>query len=449
MTSPRWMNHPSAVCTMDPLEPRLLMSATYTQGQDIVLYWNQVAMDALLVDSRAAKPQEGGPTKASRAEAIVFSAIADAYAGITGEFSTYLVKRKAPKANVEAAISQAAHDTLSSLFSNQKAEFDADLKNVLNVVPNSKAEKLGVQFGKFVAQRMLHVRKHDHSNNNVTYTPSGLPGTHNVDPLNPNQGFLGPGWGSVTPFVVKSSKQFAPPPFPSMTSAEYTTMFNEVKYVGAADAETADRNGDGQPDRTADQTEIGIFWAYDNGLGTPLRIFDAAAVAVAQQEGNTVGENARLFGMAFLAMADAGITAWQCKYDYDIWRPILGIRNADLDGNPDTIADKNWTPLGAPNHLGGIAFTPPFPSYTSGHATFGGAFFQVMTDFYGTDNIAFNVYSEDSQTTRHFDSFSQAQQENVDGRIYLGVHWRADQTQGDISGRGIGNYVYANVYELK
>ena len=50
----------------------------------------------------------------------------------------------------------------------------------------------------------------------------------------------------------------------------------------------------------------------------------------------------------------------------------------NTDGNPDTVADSTWRPLGAPktNPLPGENnFTPPFPAYTSGHATFGGATF--------------------------------------------------------------------------
>ena len=72
-------------------------------------------------------------------------------------------------------------------------------------------------------------------------------------------------------------------------------------------------------------------------------------------------------------MADAGIVAWNAKFEYDFWRPVTGIREADLDGNPLTEADPDWVPFGAPEPMG-QNFTPPFPTYISGHATFGGAF---------------------------------------------------------------------------
>ena len=65
---------------------------------------------------------------------------------------------------------------------------------------------------------------------------------------------------------------------------------------------------------------------------------------------------------------------------------------AATDGNPSTTADPTWTPLGAAADNGsGTNFTPPFPAYTSGHATFGAAAFRALRDFYGTDNITFTI----------------------------------------------------------
>jgi hypothetical protein len=73
-----------------------------------------------------------------------------------------------------------------------------------------------------------------------------------------------------------------------------------------------------------------------------------------------MAENARLFALANIAMADAGIASWDAKYEYNYWRPITAIREADGDGNPDTIADRLWEPLGAPGGEVVPNFTPPF-----------------------------------------------------------------------------------------
>jgi hypothetical protein len=60
--------------------------------------------------------------------------------------------------------------------------------------------------------------------------------------------------------------------------------------------------------------------------------------------GNLV-DSARMFALAILSAADALIGAWDAKVYYNFWRPITAIRNADTDGNSETIADPNWAPF--------------------------------------------------------------------------------------------------------
>jgi hypothetical protein len=182
---------------------------------------------------------------------------------------------------------------------------------------------------------------------------------------------------------------------------------------------------------------------------------------VAVQQSNTEAENARMFALFNIAMADAGLTAWEAKYDEELWRPILGIRRGGSDGNPDTQGDPNWTPLGAPASNpfpGEINFTPPFPAYTSGHATFGAALFQTLERFYGTSNVTFTFVSDelngitrDARTgqprpiaARTFTSFDQAAEENGQSRIYLGIHWAFDKTEGIRTGSQVANFVVSN-----
>ena len=47
--------------------------------------------------------------------------------------------------------------------------------------------------------------------------------------------------------------------------------------------------------------------------------------------------------------------------------------------------------------------------------------------------------------TRHYDTLSQAELENHDSRIYLGIHWRFDQDEGLLMGRSVGDYVFDHV----
>ena len=56
-------------------------------------------------------------------------------------------------------------------------------------------------------------------------------------------------------------------------------------------------------------------------------------------------------------LADTSFAVWDAKYYYGWWRPITAIREADTDGNPDTIGDSDWTPL-LVTALSGLAKRP-------------------------------------------------------------------------------------------
>ena len=110
--------------------------------------------------------------------------------------------------------------------------------------------------------------------------------------------------------------------------------------------------------------------------------------------------------MASAAQADAAIAAWDVKYEEDFWRPITAIR-ADAAHDDDdlaTVEQADWVYLGSPGGDPNSAaddFTPPFPSYTSGHATMGAAIFKAIELFYGTNDfsVADQAFPGDPETT--------------------------------------------------
>jgi hypothetical protein len=423
---------------------------------DAILIWNNIALNAVANDHTGAAQtvNQRGPTRTARALAIVHVAMFDAFNVIARIFTPYLKDLPpAPgSASKEAAIAQAAFTTLAALYPGQTSIFNTELNNFLNTLPPGSPRNEGITIGTDIGKRILATRNNDGSDAPMTYQPGGLPGQHDLDPLNSDQGFGTPRWGLVKPFVVPNIIDFRSPAPPELTSAAYADSFNDVKSNGAKNSTT----------RTPDETEIGIFWAYDGAqkIGTPPRLYNQNVREIAILQKNNLAQNARLFALINLAMADAGIQCWDTKYFYNIWRPILGIRGGQEDGNVLTTGDSNFEPLGAPrtNEPGRINFTPNFPSYTSGHATFGAAIFWTLRRFYGRDDIPFTLSSDEfngvnvgmdgrprPKRQRSFKSFTEALRENARSRIYLGIHYQFDAYAGSDAGLRIANYVYGNV----
>ncbi|MGW5689925.1 hypothetical protein ACWEWX_02885 [Streptomyces asiaticus] len=148
-----------------------------------------------------------------------------------------------------------------------------------------------------------------------------------------------------------------------------------------------------------------------------------------------------MFALSALSLADAGIAAWDTKFDTSIklWRPVSAIQ---ATGG----ANATWEPLSADRS--GAPFTPCFPAWTSGHANFTAAWATAMKHFFARDDVSFTAHSEDPHTIkayRRMDSFSQVAQEGEFSRLWLGVHFRWDAEDGRTIGTNVGDYVFANV----
>jgi hypothetical protein len=447
------------------------------KGLDAVRRWNEIAVNASGLDHTPVAPGESrvfgeqlGPCRAARAMAIVHIAMFDTVNSVMGQYESFTgVRAPLGQVSLRAAISEAAHDTLANLFPSQTAAFDGWLAEDLGDIPNSAVKQRGIQLGKSAAAAIMKARigdgsEHPEPHLGGDYFTSDDAGHWRQDPISLNPLALGAHWHECKPFVMQSSDQFRIPPPPAMNTPEYATAFNEVKRLG----------GDGvitPTERTQEQTLIGLYWAYDGtpSLCAPPRLYNQITIHMADQMGVNDLELTRLLALVNVAMADAGLAVWDSKFYYDLWRPITGIREADEntgptgagDGNPDTVCDPTFTPFGAPaSNLNGPNFTPPFPSYPSGHAGFGGAVFQIFRRFFGRDDIAFTFVSDELNGVtrdhsgnvrpllpRSFSSFSQAEEENGQSRIYLGIHWSFDKSAGITQGRQVGNYVFDHMFQ--
>jgi len=392
-----------------------------TAKADEILDWNQQLQQALLTANTS-------PIVSSRTSAIVHAAIFDAVNGIERRYTPIHVNFGAPRgASRRAAAVQAAYATLVSLFPAQSANLaaarQASLASIASdeAVEHSQSIARGIEWGQAVAEDILLWRSTD----GFTPAPPPFLGGLAVGQWRPTPPGFAPGaapqFAYMTPWALSFPAQFRPPGPPALTSAQYADDFNEVKEIGRDTSAT----------RTADQTQIAVFW---NG-NTPVS-WNRVARTVSADRHLTLSDNARLFGLLNVAMADAVISCWEAKYYYVFWRPVTAIPLANTDPNPDTAADPTWLPR---------LITPAHPEYPSGHSTVSGAAATVLANYFGADAL-FTLESETLPgVTRFYTDFSSAADEANNSRVYGGIHFRSACSDGRVAGNSIGSLVSANV----
>jgi membrane-associated phospholipid phosphatase len=382
----------------------LVMTGASRASADEVTRWNQMATDASTV-------ADADPLKESCVFSILHVAIHDAANAVESRYEPYLPSTSpVPGASVDAAIASAAHATLVALLPASKASFDAALEETLRTVSDDSRKTAGLKLGRAVAAAILAARENDGENRTVQYTPGTKPGEYRPTPPDFKPAAL-THWGSVTPFVLKSSSQFRCTEPPAVNSSRALADTEEVKAIGGSKSVT----------RTAEQSEIARYW-YESSPRGWNRI--AREVLAARQF--DVWENARLFALVNLAMADGYIGGFETKYYYNYWRPVTAIRES---------GDSEWL-----SYLP----TPPVPDYPSTHTVAGAAVATVMARFFNTDLISFSMTSGAPYPgiTRKFWSFSEAARENGASRVLCGIHFSTAVSAGYIQGERIGEWVF-------
>ncbi|HLL77515.1 MAG TPA: vanadium-dependent haloperoxidase [Pyrinomonadaceae bacterium] len=394
---------------------RSLNAVPPVQAGDAVTEWNQHAV-GLSLSSPPAIPAALSPVQQTRVMAIVQVAVHDAVNGITGEYATYLSPGPAPaNASPEAAAVAAAHHALRNLFAGQAAALDASFSDSLAARGLSEHDP-GVEYGRAAAAAILAARADDLSAQaqyDYIVPGAGAPGVWVR--LN-NAPALLPGWGSVTPFVLKSGSQFRPDPPPALDSEQYARDYNEVKSVGALNSTT----------RTEEQRQIALFWR-----ASPTAIWNPVLRQVAAARPLDLSAKARAYALFYLAASDASVACWEAKYYYNYWRPQLAIRGGDADGNDLTAGDAGWQPL---------LPTPPHPEYPSGHASNSGAMAAALGLLFG-DDPGVQIEVTLSGITRRWATYDEAIAEVIDARVYSGIHFRTANEAGARAGRQVAHFV--------
>jgi hypothetical protein len=436
------------ITTMDDLGRKLPMVSPVRVG-NVVHEWNAAVLNVIR-DWRGVTddPVPGTrftsePPKVGRNMAMIQGAMFDAINSIDRTYDSFLFQGTASNPvgiDARIAASYAAYHVARHLYPSFLGAWDTTLAECLASVPDAGQLNTSMEFGQEVAMAVVAARADDGSDSKVDYVPGDQPGDWNrtlpafLAPLLPQ-------WPEVIPFAMSAPNQFLAPPPPALDTEAYATAVDEVMKLGSKSNST----------RTADQTEIAVFWADGGGTFTPPGHWNRIATDASLGSNQNLIESARTLALLNIALADAGISCWDTKYEYGLWRPIDAIRKAETDANAMTHQDASWLPL---------LVTPPFPAYTSGHSTFSGASAEILTAIFGASfsfasqkdlptNTSQLPYDPSKRILRSFGNFYQAAEEASWSRIYGGIHFLFDGTEGLKAGYSIGALVHSTMLRRK
>ncbi|MDT0309693.1 vanadium-dependent haloperoxidase [Streptomyces sp. DSM 44917] len=319
----------------------------------------------------------------------------------------------------DAAVAGAVHHTLVTLVPAREAELDAELAATLERVPDGSAEDRGLAAGREEAAALLAEREGDGLDPTSVGVPFAAPQSA-PGVWQPTPPAFGPGLQAgnrdARPFLLESPDQYRLAPPPALGSERYERDLAEVRDYGAADSAV----------RSPRQTETATFW-YGSSYTlytTPLRVALTRSRA-------SLPERAALLALFHVASVDTQIATSDSKYAYLRWRPVTALRAG---------GDAGWTPL----HV-----TPSHPDYPSGHGTYSGAAEGVLTALVGPRTAPFELTSPTAPgVTRAYTTWRQMSQENIDARVWSGIHTRAADEAGVELGLDVAAHTLRHAHEL-
>ena len=391
---------------------------------DAVTDWNSIANTVFIT---AARTNGGALTDM----AYVHIAIFDAVNAIDRRYRPFAVRPSCAdsRASRESATGAAAHAVLVSFYPSQQHYIDSVYTAFLATLPDNEARAKGIAIGQEVAEKFLALRSGDGRNAPVTYTfllPG--PGVYQLTPGAPPPPATPqtPWLAQLRPFAMISPSQFRAPEPPPLASKRYARDFNETRLYGAHDNSL----------RSPEQTEIGFFYGENHGqFSRNIRLISAAYDL-------SLVENARFFAQLYVTIGDAIIAGWDSKYHYNRWRPVTAIREADIDGNPETQPDTAWLPL---------LVTPPHQEYPAAHGVATGGLAYALEKYFGTSHLAITLTSTSVPgvpLAKHsFSNIHEIVADVINGRVYGGVHYRTSVEEGAAIGRKVAEWVSRHYFK--
>jgi len=394
------------------------------QRLDTVLEWNRAMQEAVVT------PGANPPTVfVHRPMAIVSAAMFDAANAFERRFDPYAADLRAPEgASPDAAVAQAARDTLAALLPSLTARFDALLADTLARVPAEAAAR-GVAIGSAAARAALAVRADDGWQRvPPEYVLPALPGYWRPTP--PAQAAATfTHYPDVTGFILSAGRRFLMEPPPALTSTRYAADFAETRALGSASSTV----------RTTEQTQMARLW---HGVGTTTtspNLWNTVFADLARRAGWSGLQAARGLALLNMTQHDALLTAFTGKFLYGFWRPVTAIRLAGTDGNPATEPDPTWTPLLA---------TPPYPGHPGNRACLSASQARVLERLFNAAaaplDVTWTVAGGDP-VVRRYDSVRALADEEARSRVWGGIHFEFESLASKGVCTQLADYAVDNV----
>jgi hypothetical protein len=454
----------------------------------VVVTWNEAALEEV-------RRGKMGPPVVARALAVAHTCIYDAWVPYDARAiaSTVAIPRRPAAERTEAhkaaAVSFAAYRCLVNLFPAGAARLEAVMRSLGHDPLNTSTDPGTPQgIGNAAAAAVIADRRDDGSNqygdlhpgaysDDTQYSPSNLPmpfclpATPGACPLNVanvfrwqplindvgvTQVFVAPHWGRVRPFALSSGAQFdqvasvADGPNYLQSPAAFQADVDEMLFYS--------RN------LTPQQKLIVEYWADGPQSEFPPGHWSLFAQHVSRRDSHGIDRDVKMFFAMQNASMDAGIVAWHQKRRFDGVRPITAVRffrqGVPLQawggpGRPITTIDGGkWSPYNPGSNL-----SPAFAGYVSGHSTFSASSAAVLRAFTGSDTLAFSTELPPNYgrvepgvplvpTTMRYATYSAAVEEAGLSRLYAGIHFADDNTDGQLLGNLTAQQAWAKAFTL-
>src|SRR5262245_53846245 len=384
------------------------------------------------------------PTILSRTMAIVLTSIYDAWAAYDDRaVGTRLggdlrrPHKERTQANKERAIAQAAYRSLLFVYA-EDADWIREQYRARGFDPDDDSTDRSTPrgIGNVAANAVIEHRRRDGANqlgdepggdgtpyaDYTGYRPRNTP-EKIVDPTlwlpipfsdghggTVSPGFLTPQWYRVTPFALERGDQLRPPPPPAWGSDELRRDVEECIRVNA--------------ELTLEQKAIVEFMRDGPRSTGQSGHWLQFAQDVSRRDRHDLDRDVKLFFSVANAVFDAFISSWDAKRHYDTSRPYWWVRlYHEGESGPGWLGPgkgsgrlraEDWHPYSPATFV-----TPPFPGYTSGHATASGAASRILELFTGSDRYGAVAIQQVGYLTEP--DFTTAQMQARDGRPATGV----------------------------